>query len=76
MQILVLVLFAIGALAVVAAIATVIHIISHGYNPRDPQGSLALMFRIYKRHIIAYFVLLAVGLAALSLAAFVQGYGQ
>jgi uncharacterized membrane protein len=72
MQILWLVLAAIGVLAVLAAIATVVYIVSHGYNPRDPQGSVGLMFRTYKRHIIAYFVLLAVGLAALSLAALIQ----
>jgi hypothetical protein len=74
MQILWLVLAAIGALAVLAAIATVFYIVIYGYNPRDPQGSFALMFSTHKRHIIAYFVLLAVGLAAFSLAAFVQRY--
>ena len=58
--------------AALAALATVFYIVIYGYNPRDPQGSFGLMLHLHKRHIIAYFVLLAIGLTAFSLAAFIQ----
>jgi hypothetical protein len=59
-------LIALGFLAVLAALITLIYVLPHG-EYRNPDW-MAVLLRQYRRQIIAYFVLLAVGATAFLLA--------
>jgi len=71
----------IGLLAGVAAVGTVFYVVMYGYkyaHPRDHQNPdwMVVLLRLYKPHVIAYFVLLTVSVAALLLAEFVKKYAS
>src|SRR5262249_4712328 len=72
MQILSGVFALIGAAAALAALVTLFYALIYGYRyyaPRNPTNLVAVILRVYKRQITAFFVLYVVSIAAFVLAA-------
>ena len=71
----------IGFAAGATAVAVIFYVVMYAQkyaHPKDHKNPdwMVVLLRLYKRHIIAYFILLAVSVAALALATYIEKHGS